>query len=68
MRRQPRIADGVLDVPMAETFLNRARINALVGEVVPSTVTEHMRMRGESDAGFVPRATDDVSNCTRRHL
>ena len=39
------ISDAVLNVPMAQILLNRARIDAFVGEVVARPVPKHVWMR-----------------------
>ena len=56
--RQFRIADGVLNVLVAEVELNRARILAGVGEIKPGRVAQQCGCTGNSmPAAFAPSAT-----------
>ena len=41
------IADGVLDVLMTEVVLQRTSIVAIVGELVPAGMPEHVRVDAE---------------------
>ena len=47
MRRQRRIAHGVLDILVAEIGLQRQGIDALIGELVAASVPQHVRMDDE---------------------
>ena len=55
-RRQLGIAHGVLDVPVAEVGLQRARIVALVGQREATSVPQHVRVSLEAEPGSLTGA------------
>jgi hypothetical protein len=69
-RRQFGVADGMLDVPVAEIGLQRPRVVALIGERIPAGVPQHMRMRLVGELGGPARTLDDAGlpHCTAHGL
>src|SRR5262245_8258476 len=59
-RRQLRVAHGVLDVAVTEIRLQRAGIDALVGEVKSAGMPQHMRMRREFELGSDTQPSDQL--------
>ena len=57
---QLRIADCVLDVSMPQVMLDRARVVSLIGELVTSSMTEHVRMYRKVELG--------EPTCAGKHL
>jgi hypothetical protein len=50
----------VLDVPVPEIVLHRARVLPVIGELVPARMTQHVRMHRERKLPALP--------CSRDHL
>ena len=56
LRTQPRITHGVHDVAMPQILLNRACVVAIVCELEPGLVPQHVRMNGEGQFRAHPGA------------
>ena len=66
VRRQVRVACGVLNIPMPEVLLYRPGVLPVVGQFVASRMTEHMRVDGKLDARLPSGAGYDLSHRMRR--
>ena len=64
-RGQFGVADGVLDVTVAQVGLQGARIVALVGQRVAAGVSEHVRMRLETQLGLRACTLDHAGEAGR---
>ena len=51
-RRQLSVADGVLNVAVAEISLQRSRVVSLVRQRVPTGVPQHVRVRLKGELGL----------------
>src|SRR5262249_1385283 len=66
-RRQLGVPHRVLDVLVAEVVLQRARIDALVRQLVAASVPQHVWMDGERHLGGLAEAQDQLLEAVRRH-
>src|SRR5262249_39309543 len=57
--RQFGVPDRVLDVPVPEVVLQRPRVVAIVGELVPTGMAKHVWVDGEWHLGGLPEALDE---------
>jgi hypothetical protein len=58
IRRHFGIANGVLDVLVAEISLQRPRIDALIRQQIAAGVPEHVRMNWERQLGARPNTAE----------
>src|SRR5262249_51090807 len=54
------VPDRVLDVLMPEVVLQGARVVAIVGELEPAGMAEHVRVDGEWHLGGLPDTLDEA--------
>ena len=57
-RRQRRIAGGILDIAVPEVGLQGSRIDAVVGQLEPAGMTQHVRVRLDPQVGGNPGTLD----------
>lgn len=67
LRRQFRIAHGMLDVLVPQVVLDGAGVVAVIRQFVPAPVPEHVGMDGEAHGGFFPGAREEFAKPRRRH-
>ena len=58
----------MLNAPVSQVALYCTCIEALVGQVKPAGVTEHMRVDAERKSGQLPCPCDNLSNSAGRNL
>jgi hypothetical protein len=62
-RRQLRISNRVIDVPVAEVGLDRACVLSIVGEFVAASVPQHVRMDPERHAREFAGTSNHLLDC-----
>src|SRR5262249_40752191 len=67
VRAQLGISHRVRDVAVAEVVLQRAGIDAVIGELEAAGVSEHVRMNGEGKFGQFPSPADHFEEPGPRH-
>ena len=65
-RRQLGVAHRVLDVAVAQIGLQRAGIDAVIGELEAACVPQHVRMDRETEAGRDAESGDHLAKARRR--
>src|SRR5664279_6441171 len=66
VRRQIRVACGVLNIAMPEVLLDRSRVLPVVGELVAGRMTQHVRMNRKREARLPSGAGYDLAHRMRR--
>jgi hypothetical protein len=56
------VSHRVLDIAMTQEVLEGASIMTVVGQLVPTTMTEHVRVNGKSDSGILTGPCYDLSH------
>ena len=57
-RRERRVAGGILDIAVPEVGLQGSRIDAVVGQLEPAGMTQHVRVRLDPQVGGNPGTLD----------
>ena len=65
-RRQFGIAHRVLDVAVPEVSLQRASIDAVIGELEATGVSQHVRVHWETESGCNAKPRDHLAKARRR--
>src|SRR4029077_5741082 len=65
-RRQLGVAHRVLDVAVPEVSLQRASIDAVIGELEAAGVAQHVRMHWETESGCNAKPRDHLAKTRRR--
>ena len=65
-RGQLGVADRVLDVLVTEVSLKRPRVVPLIRKRVSASMTQHMRVRFETQLGHCARSLDHAGEAGRR--